>query len=116
MILTGPPQGHREGRKPRASGDDPWPVMNVFSTSRVNPARAGMIPQVVVRRAAAHGKPRASGDDPPSSVTVTVGVAVNPARAGMIPSRPPSRPPRPRKPRASGDDPSAGTSPTALAW
>ena len=50
-------------RKPRASGDDPSDDAAAFTALGVNPARAGMIPRVVVV-VHLHRKPRASGDDP----------------------------------------------------
>ena len=50
--------------KPRASGDDPGHVDGVGTCSRVNPARAGMIPMLTPMTGRSGGKPRASGDDP----------------------------------------------------
>ena len=76
---------------PAARADDPGrkPRGNCHHTkrrtpSRVNPARAGMIPPHPPRTRCECGKPRASGDDPPLCRRVLARTAVNPARAGMI--------------------------------
>ena len=92
-------------RKPRASGDDPNLEASLRSCTRVNPARAGMIPSTTRRSSTRPCKPRASGDDPSMRTTAVSGdvgkprasgddpvsllgvlhvLCVNPARAGMI--------------------------------
>ena len=51
-------------RKPRASGDDPFSVLDFNFSSLVNPARAGMILVWYCEECNLGCKPRASGDDP----------------------------------------------------
>jgi len=91
--------------KPRASGDDPYGPSHYPWSSRVNPARAGMIRASGRLRTSSGCKPRASGDDPLWRKRLIHILAVNPARAGMILSPPIWSSHRAGKPRASGDDP-----------
>ena len=75
MILTCPRSWRGGGRKPRASGDDPLVMDELWRILRVNPARAGMIPYFGSLSTQTSCKPRASGDDPPGR-TVVVPVVV----------------------------------------
>ena len=65
MIPYEGPVAHQSLGKPRASGDDPWPIPLSGLVSAVNPARAGMIPDHCSENSTSSCKPRASGDDPP---------------------------------------------------
>ena len=64
MIPGRRPGSGRSCRKPRASGDDPRAQAKGDVLTRVNPARAGMIPRHSKRLIGRIRKPRASGDDP----------------------------------------------------
>ena len=72
MILSQYHSHHGPRRKPRASGDDPQRRPPRMPTRRVNPARAGMIPDSTRRIFMEGGKPRASGDDPAQIIEITV--------------------------------------------
>ena len=68
------------------------PIVVAMAGRRVNPARAGMILLMLSQMPPSASKPRASGDDPSRmQTTVSIAAVVNPARAGMILSLPDGR-------------------------
>ena len=67
MIRARGDPSPQQGRKPRASGDDPSEYADYSIENEVNPARAGMIRVFQALWNIGKGKPRASGDDPVNS-------------------------------------------------
>ena len=75
MIRTGWGTTTTSMSKPRASGDDPLGDGGGDLLAEVNPARAGMIPEMAEFDDDFECKPRASGDDP-DDILLMIGEAM----------------------------------------